>query len=318
MSNYSATYNTTGLYTVNSARDAYGGLTTKIETIGGVTTTYAYTYDAAGRLETVRQNGVLIATYTYDPNGNRLTYTDGGGNVVTGAYDAQDRLLSYGNNTYAYTANGELLTKTNGSGTTSYNYDVFGNLMGVTLPNGTVITYLVDGQDRRVGKRVNGALVQSFLYENQLRPIAELDGTGNVVDRFVYGSQINVPDYMVNNGTIYRLITDHLGSVRLVINVQTGAIVQRLDYDAWGKVLQDTNPGFQPFGFAGGIYDSDTGLVRFGARDYDAESGRWTVKDPILFSSKESNLYVLLLQRIRLIYLTQVVKDFGRGWEPLT
>ncbi|MBL8680335.1 MAG: hypothetical protein JNK05_14255 [Myxococcales bacterium] len=28
------------------------------------------------------------------------------------------------------------------------------------------------------------------------------------------------------------------------------------------------------------MYDSDTGLVRFGARDYDAESGRWTAKDP--------------------------------------
>ena len=39
----------------------------------------------------------------------------------------------------------------------------------------------------------------------------------------------------------------------------------------------------QPFGFAGGIYDRDTGLVRFGARDYDAETGRWTAKDPIGF-----------------------------------
>jgi len=48
-------------------------------------------------------------------------------------------------------------------------------------------------------------------------------------------------------------------------------------------VLQDTNPGFQPFGFAGGLYEAATGLVRFGARDYDAESGRWTSKDPIRF-----------------------------------
>ena len=39
----------------------------------------------------------------------------------------------------------------------------------------------------------------------------------------------------------------------------------------------------QPFGFAGGLYDPQTGLVRFGARDYDAETGRWTTKDPIGF-----------------------------------
>lgn len=44
----------------------------------------------------------------------------------------------------------------------------------------------------------------------------------------------------------------------------------------------DTNPGFQPFGFQGGLYDPDTGLVEFGCRWYDAETGRWISKDPIL------------------------------------
>ena len=83
-----------------------------------------------------------------------------------------------------------------------------------------------------------------------------------------------------------------LGSVRLVVNAQTGVIVQRMDYDEWGRVIQDTNPGFQPFGFAGGMYDADTGLVRFGARDYDPETGRWTARDPILFKSGQENLYV--------------------------
>ena len=54
--------------------------------------------------------------------------------------------------------------------------------------------------------------------------------------------------------------------------------------------MQDTNPGFQPFGFAGGIHDRDTGLVRFGARDYDPVIGRWTTKDPIRFEGGV-NLY---------------------------
>ena len=49
---------------------------------------------------------------------------------------------------------------------------------------------------------------------------------------------------------------------------------------------------YQPFGFAGGLYDADTGLVRFGARDYDAETGRWTGKDPLLFKGGDQNLYV--------------------------
>jgi len=47
------------------------------------------------------------------------------------------------------------------------------------------------------------------------------------------------------------------------------SVAQRIDYDAWGIVTLDTSPGFQPFGFAGGLQDGATGLVRFGARDYD-------------------------------------------------
>jgi len=79
--------------------------------------------------------------------------------------------------------------------------------------------------------------------------------------------------------------------VRLLLNATTGAIAQRLDYDVWGNVLNDTHPDFQPFGFAGGHYDSDTGLVRFGGRDYDPYIGRWTSQDPIGHSGGDSNLY---------------------------
>ncbi len=101
---------------------------------------------------------------------------------------------------------------------------------------------------------------------------------------------------MLRDGKAYRLIGDHLGSVRMVIDADTGDVAQRMDYDAWGKITYDSNPGFQPFGYAGGIYDPDTGLTRFGARDYDAEVGRWTAKDPILFRGGDTNLYGYVLQ----------------------
>ena len=84
--------------------------------------------------------------------------------------------------------------------------------------------------------------------------------------------------------------------MRQVIDTQTGEIAQQLDYDAWGQVTEDSRPGFQPFGFAGGLHDPDTQLTRFGARDYDAETGRWTAKDPILFDGGDSNLYGYVLQ----------------------
>ena len=83
--------------------------------------------------------------------------------------------------------------------------------------------------------------------------------------------------------------------MRLVVDAATGTVAQRIDYDEAGRVVLDTSPGFQPFGFAGGLYDLDTGLVRFGARDYDAEVGRWTAKDPLLFDGGDTNLYAYAL-----------------------
>ena len=279
--NYTAKVNTTPALSTQFTRDQLGRITQKVETIGGVVHTYNYGYDLVGRLEEVKQDGVVTASYTYDSNGNRLT---GPSVLNTGTYDDQDRLLSYAGSTYDYTANGELKTKTTGALVTSYDYDVLGNLKRVTLPGGATIDYIIDSQNRRIGKKVNDTLVQGFLYQDRLRPITELDGLNNVVSLFVYASRHNVPDYIVKGGATYRVIADHLGSPRLVINTADGAIVQRMGYDEFGRVILDTNPGFQPFGFAGGIYDRDTKLVRFGARDYDAETGRWTAKDSSQFT----------------------------------
>jgi RHS repeat-associated protein len=91
--------------------------------------------------------------------------------------------------------------------------------------------------------------------------------------------------YMVKGGVTYRILSDQVGSVRLVVNAATGAIAQRIDYDEWGNATYVSGaPDFQPFGFAGGLTDRDTGIVRFGARDYDPRVGRWTSKDPISFA----------------------------------
>lgn len=71
-----------------------------------------------------------------------------------------------------------------------------------------------------------------------------------------------------------------------------GTLVKRIDYDTFGNIITDTAPAFTvPFGFAGGLHDRDTGLVRFGHRDYDPDTGRWTAKDPILFAGGDTDLY---------------------------
>jgi len=286
---YSASYNAAPQYSEQHTRDKRGRIIERTETVDGVSHTYEYFYDLAGRLEEVKKDSVTVSAYSYDSNDNRLSH-----NGVAGSYDDQDRLLQYGSVEYTYTANGDLETRTDTalSQVTTYDYDAFGNLIEATLPDGTVVEYVTDGLNRRIGKKVDGTLVQTFLYKDTLNPVAELDGSGTAVSTFIYASKANIPAYMVRSGNTYRIVSDHLGSPRMVIDTATGVIAQQLEYDEFGHVVSDTNPGFQPFGFAGGLYDADTQLVRFGARDYDASIGRWTARDPVLFEGRQLNLYV--------------------------
>ncbi len=285
---YSADYSATPQYSASFIRDKLGRIVERTETVGAISHTYEYIYDLANRLEEVKIDTVSVSTYTYDDNDNRLSHNGG-----IGSYDDQDRLLQFGIVEYTYTSSGEQATRTNkiASETTTYDYDTFGNLIGVTLPDGSVVTYVVDGLNRRIGKKVDGTLVRGWLYKDNLNQVAELDGDGAVLSIFIYASKSNVPDFMVRNGNTYRIVSDHLGSPRMVIDTATGIIEQQLEYDEFGNILADSNPGFQPFGFAGGLYDPDTQLVRFGARDYDPLIGRWTVRDPILFAGGSTNLY---------------------------
>jgi RHS repeat-associated protein len=296
LASISATFNGMSLLNLTyPLRDSLGRIVQQTEAVNnGSTTTIVYGYDPAGRLQDVTRNADPSSSYAYDLNGNRQAAPGLSGSPE---YDNQDRLRQYNGTTYDYTANGELLqTTTVGSAVTTYQYDVLGNLRQVALPNGVVVDYVIDAANRRVGKRLtvnsNSTLLQAFLYDDQLRVAAELDATGAVRSRFVYGSRANVPDYLVNNAGTYRILADHLGSPRLVVNVATGAVAQRIDYDEFGRatLIQGTWD-IQPFGFAGGLYDPDTGLLRFGARDYDPGVGRWTAKDPILFQGGDLNLY---------------------------
>ena len=289
---YLATYNATPIFQTQNTLDNLGRVLERTETIGGVSHSYDYTYDPAGRLLRVSTDGTVTAAYTYDGNGNRLSKTTPNGTEL-GSYDAQDRVLTYGKFSYTYTANGELVTKTDTSTgqITTYSYDAMDNLRGVTLPDGRVIEYLIDGMDRRIGKKINGQLVKGWLYGQGTKPVAELDGTGAITSRFVYAVNSNVPAYVIGSGVTYAMIVDDLGSVKEVVDVGSGTIAESIRLDEFGVVMNDSQPGFQPFGFGGGQYDPDTSLVRFGARDFDPFVGRWISKDPLRFAGGDGNLY---------------------------
>jgi YD repeat-containing protein len=138
MASETASYNSNTLYHTEYQRDKLGRITQKVETLEGMTTLIDYRYDVAGRLDEVKQDGVMVEAYSYDDNGNRFTAETASGSVIA-HYDAQDRLSQYGNASYTYTDNGELRRKDENGQVTEYYYDVLGNLRSVQLPNANQI-----------------------------------------------------------------------------------------------------------------------------------------------------------------------------------
>jgi RHS repeat-associated protein len=168
--------------------DATGNLVSRTDANGHLTTSE---YDLAGRLTATVDPLLQRTSRTYDPAGNLATRTDANGNTTTFGYDALDRLTSITyaatttpSVTYAYDANGNRTTMTDGAGTETYaydaldrltsvtrgtdtfgyGYDVAGNLLSRTYPDGTLTTYTYD-DDGRLVTAVSAGFTTSYTYD---------------------------------------------------------------------------------------------------------------------------------------------------------
>lgn len=293
-----AMHDSTTLYSATHTRDAIGRLVARSESIGGDTITWTYGYDGSGRLVSASRNGTGV-TYTYDVNGNRVAGP--GVSASDTEYDVRDLVVRYGDRHFTHGPAGDLRTETQGELTTVFDYDIEGSLRSIVATEGSEdlfdLSYGTDPLGRR-HHRVEGlggaTESRSWRYRDDLL-VAEYDDDGARRLRFVHGTSDMVPDYLVDtSGTsavTAAIIRDGTGSPRLVVDVATGQVLQRLDFDEFGVVLLDTAPGYQPFGFHGGLHDPLTGLVRMGVRDYDPTLGRFTNPDPILFAGAQVNLF---------------------------
>jgi RHS repeat-associated protein len=143
---------------------------------------------------------------------------------------------------------------------------------------------------RRIAKKVDGVIVEKYLWQGLTRLLAVYDGNNALLMRFRYADG-RMPVAMIKGGVTYYLGYDQVGSLRVVTDT-SGNVVKQVDYDSFGNIITDSDAAFAvPFGFAGGLHDRDTGMVKFGYRNYDPEIGRWTAKDPIGFAGGDIDLY---------------------------
>jgi len=231
-----------------------------------------YTYDALNRLTTMSSSGTPTCKWAYDPWGNRTDQTP----TVAGAcaafnepVDPNNRLSGFG-----YDAAGNMTS----DGKHTYFYDGENRLTQVdgTLGNCSTATacYQYGADGRRVQKTV-GSAQTVYLYDADGSVVNEVDGSGAPLVNYIYANGALFAEY--KNGQTYFIHHDHLGSTRLVTDVN-GGYADLLDYTPFGE--QSSGDTVTTHKFTGKERDAETGLDFFGARYFSGAQGRFTSVDP--------------------------------------
>jgi RHS repeat-associated protein len=240
-----------------------------------------YAYDSAGRLARVTDGGgALRESYQYDREARRLADINPlrfrGERRYT--YSLGDRLLQAGDAQYAHDPAGFRSLKVAAGRQTQYHYEPSGLLLAVELPDGRRVEYGYDADGLRREKRIDGALAQAFRWLDPLRLLEFYDGERWW--RLAY-TQGRTPVGVTDGSASYLLLADQIGTP-LALATPDGNVVQAMRYDSFGNLLDVAGEVVRlPLGFAGGLFDGDTGLTRFVWRDYDADTGRFTALDPL-------------------------------------
>ncbi|MBD2077245.1 RHS repeat-associated core domain-containing protein [Phormidium sp. FACHB-592] len=171
-----------------------------------------------------------------------------------------------------------------------------GHLAGFYTYPVAIPTYTYDALNQRIAKTVGtqtvGTQTTRFVYDRG-HVYLEFSGTSTTPStRYLYGPMVDQVLAQESNGQTTWMLTDHLGSVRDLVN-DSGTVVNHFTYDSFGQVVgsmagatADTR-----YKFTGREYDSETGLYYYRARYFDAGVGRFIGQDPIGFQAGDSNLY---------------------------
>ncbi|MBW3518580.1 phospholipase D-like domain-containing protein [Flavobacterium sp. NKUCC04_CG] len=287
------------IFNANYHYDGMQRITAVNERINGVAAVYQYNYNKQGQLKQLLKDGITSEYYNYDDFGNRSSvHRDEEALIVSNSVRNQitawELIGTDQSGQLYYNKAGQLTSVLTKSGNTVINnkkleYDVFGKLNAMSEKERHVV-YEYDAVERRIATYVNGDLVEKWLYGHNDLPLAKLNKEDRIESTYFY-TENDIPLLMRLGNQNHYLVTDIRGSLRLVVDAVNGDINQLLSYDAFGKLLIDTNPGYTPFGYAGGRYDYRTDLLRFGRRDYWADMGKWTTENPLGFLSGDFNAY---------------------------
>jgi RHS repeat-associated protein len=243
--------------------------------------------------------GISDVNYYYDKLGNRTIVNDGWPYSYShnrlNQYTAMDAV------SYSYDPNGNLTDDS----VYHYYYDCE-NLLTCAVylgPSNLHIDYAYDYANRRIERKEvssQSTEILRYVYDGD-SIIAEYDGSGNLLRKYIHGPNIDEPVCMINVGgeseTKYYYHFDGLGSVAALTD-NSGQKIETYRYDPFGKTAIRWANGQtgsyscvgNPFMFTGREYDTETGNYYYRARYYKPELGRFLQTDPIGYYDS-MNLY---------------------------
>jgi RHS repeat-associated protein len=264
--------------------DTRGNLTSKTEAYCGCAgvvpgTTY-YTYDARGQMQDLVLPTGTSMHLSYDAHGNMLSMTDGKGGVIQ---------------SFTYYDNGLVKTETDTAGTTTYEYNNFGDviktidnqqttytwndenrLVAVQTADGKAIGYTYNTDGIRVSSTVDGATTQYLVDSN--RDYAQVleeyvDGVRSV--SYVYGRDLIAQER--SSLTSFYLV-DGLGSTTALTDAR-GNVTDTYSYEAFGELEGRSGSTENQYLFAGEQFDENVDTYYLRDRYYDSSVGRFTKRD---------------------------------------
>jgi RHS repeat-associated protein len=208
--------------------------------------------------------------------------------------------------TFAYDADGNLTN----DGRWQYTWDAENRLIAMTniasVPDGAkmALTFAYDSRSRRTQKTVysysGGAYVPSYTnlfvddgwnlavtLTSDLSPLASftwgLDLSGSPQGAGGVGGLLWMSIPSGTNAGMYFYAYDGNGNVVALVSAADGSIAARYEYGPFGELLRATGPMAKanPFRFSTKYQDNETGLLYYGYRFYDPNTGRWLSRDPI-------------------------------------